>query len=388
VELLVVIAIIGVLIALLLPAVQAAREAARRAQCTNHLKQIGIAVHNFHDTYQGLPPCSVGNPAVTDTNNTATTSLFPLIYPFMEQQNLYQIMSDANTAAAGTDANAQQKLLCSYNTTWWDLLDTVDPTIQKGFGSVPLVRCPTRRGGGTLIANEITGTSAFRGPQSDYAVIFTTIDYGEVSYSAAGTARGAWFDHNHIGFGKKGNADIHIGPFRVAITDTVQKYWTPRDTMSWWQDGNSNQFIIVEKHIPQSVIGKCTGSVATHEDAVTVGDGSYLNAGTWQGGASGRLFLYRNGSATGTPTMGSYNVTGGGLARPSDYEIDSFMAAFPAAANSRPSSLREINFGSSHQGVCYFVLGDGAVRAIAVTTPIRILAAYATVCDGESVSLP
>jgi prepilin-type N-terminal cleavage/methylation domain-containing protein len=79
VELLVVIAIIGILIALLLPAVQAAREAARRMQCSNNLKQMGLAVHNFHDSRQGLPPAIICQWRM---------GLFPLLFPYMEQQPL------------------------------------------------------------------------------------------------------------------------------------------------------------------------------------------------------------------------------------------------------------------------------------------------------------
>ncbi|MBI1246800.1 DUF1559 domain-containing protein [bacterium] len=86
VELLVVIAIIGVLIALLLPAVQQAREAARRMQCTNQMKQLGIATHNFHDTYRKLP-YAYEEQSVNSATNRGT--LFFWILPYIEQNSLY-----------------------------------------------------------------------------------------------------------------------------------------------------------------------------------------------------------------------------------------------------------------------------------------------------------
>ncbi len=90
VELLVVIAIIGILIALLLPAVQAAREAARRSQCSNNIKQIGLALHNYLDVNKTLPPYAIwGFPTGTRPEQPYHHTWLTAILPFMEQQALY-----------------------------------------------------------------------------------------------------------------------------------------------------------------------------------------------------------------------------------------------------------------------------------------------------------
>ncbi|QDU25391.1 putative major pilin subunit [Anatilimnocola aggregata] len=105
VELLVVIAIIGVLVALLLPAVQAAREAARRMKCQNNLKQISLAWHNYHDTFQTLPPgCLHGN----------GLSWAVFILPFVEQKPLYEKFTfsagDYNSPSATKNHLAMNKV--------------------------------------------------------------------------------------------------------------------------------------------------------------------------------------------------------------------------------------------------------------------------------------
>ncbi|HEV3144520.1 MAG TPA: DUF1559 domain-containing protein [Gemmataceae bacterium] len=103
IELLVVIAIIAILIGLLLPAVQKAREAALRTKCQNHLKQLALAAHNYHDVYQCFPPgYDVSGPG-------KQTSLFVELLPFIEQDNLYQRWNFTNlmaNEAGGSNAPA------------------------------------------------------------------------------------------------------------------------------------------------------------------------------------------------------------------------------------------------------------------------------------------
>jgi type II secretory pathway pseudopilin PulG len=110
VELLVVIAIIGVLIALLLPAVQAAREAARRMQCSNHLKQIGIALHNYHDTCKDLPYASAPWFAF-DGDNRSHRSWAVALFPFMEQQPLYSQLIFGDAGNFDTTADPKTNLI-------------------------------------------------------------------------------------------------------------------------------------------------------------------------------------------------------------------------------------------------------------------------------------
>ena len=171
VELLVVIAIIGVLIALLLPAVQAAREAARRSQCSNNLKQLGLAMHNFHDVYNVLPFARTGG-------RPQSISWAPLILPYMEQTTLLDLFTTPISNGAGgtfpmytpASENAQTNLNITIN--------NINRTQFQQTGAmnigVKIFNCPTRRAAPFLSANGGTANGNVSGICSDYVANYGT----------------------------------------------------------------------------------------------------------------------------------------------------------------------------------------------------------------------
>jgi len=133
VELLVVITIIGMLVALLLPAVQAAREAARRASCLNNMKQIGLALHQYHSTYNCFPFLRGGTSGLCDyTSNCGMLSGWVMLLPFIEQASLYAKFSSPQTVGG------------TYYPPWGPA--PIDP-YQTGYApfnlEVNLLQCPS-----------------------------------------------------------------------------------------------------------------------------------------------------------------------------------------------------------------------------------------------------
>ncbi|MDO5554320.1 MAG: DUF1559 domain-containing protein [Planctomycetia bacterium] len=346
VELLVVIAIIGILIALLLPAVQAAREAARRMQCTNNLKQVGLAVHNFHDVRTSLPPAAI---------SVFRMTTFPLLYPYMEQNNLYEIILKGKDSQGG-----ERDLKALHGVHWWHwdsatTLLTEDD--RKALGSVNTYHCPS-------VPREMPaiGTSTIQhydGPVSDYAFVVTQgIDAG-TDYTITIDGNKAWYNWPWTGKGQNLRSPFRLAeitysdPSSPSIWHIVS--WKSRDTMAWWQDGTSNQLLIGEKHLPNyATYGVC------RDDGTA--ECSYLMGGhdAYEGS----------------------NVTH--MARTFD---KSDAVIVPEHVSIETVSEPHMVFGAPHSGsVCNFLVGDGSVRGISTTTSIRILRQLSCVNDGHAVT--
>lgn len=140
IELLVVIAIIVVLVALLLPAVQQAREAARRSTCKNNMKQLGLAFHNYHDTFNMFPPASSADGVGNNMDRVDAWGWSLRLLPYIDQAPLY------NQINPGTPSRVPRDSANMTNTN--DYTTANDGTIEKLFTTtIPVFLCPSASGG-------------------------------------------------------------------------------------------------------------------------------------------------------------------------------------------------------------------------------------------------
>lgn len=240
VELLVVIAIIGILIALLLPAVQAAREAARRTQCNNNLKQIGVALQNYHDAVRRFPPSTMQATPQTGGMQNGTLGEFydfgslALLMPYMEGTSVYNTM---------------------------DMRQAV--YVPGGGGSAGYNIAPVNmRAAGTLVPMFLCPSDLFKSVSSDYGVT----NLGPVNYAACvGTG---------MNFGSPFNTD---GPFYA------QSATSAADLL----DGLSNTAAFSECRLgtgPENYSGSMPGNDVQSIFAMLysqVSDAACASAGLW-----------------------------------------------------------------------------------------------------------
>jgi prepilin-type N-terminal cleavage/methylation domain-containing protein/prepilin-type processing-associated H-X9-DG protein len=324
IELLVVIAIIAILIGLLLPAVQKVREAAARMSCSNNLKQVGLAVHNYHDSVGAFPPVRIAG-----GDGWATWCL--LILPYAEQDNVYKLW-DIRLKYAAQAPQAQQ-------------------------AQVKTFYCPSRRSPSPLSAAEtFDSADATAVPPWDSSG-------GQFRFSAANNPAGAMTDYAAC-----------VGDFRGAPNNPSTPRWFAVDAngamvlatssvagsgltarvdafrggtnIAAITDGTSNTFLAGEKHVPQGALGR-----------LKAGDGPAFS-GAWTS-YSGRVAGIEDPLGQGPQDI-SRSISG-----------DGWWAR---------------KFGSWHTGVCQFVFCDGSVRAVKTSVDTTSLRRMAVRNDGEVVA--
>lgn len=339
IELLVVIAIIAILIALLLPAVQQAREAARRSQCKNNLKQIGLALHNYHDVYLQFPPGAIG-PSDAGTGGTNTQQLgskwawAASILPQIDRQNTFD---DLGLTAPSYD------LVLSPNTTF--------PTRYNAVGlRIPIYRCPstdsiydgnTLRGIGNSGANlGVPGKSNYVGNMGTRVATFApagTVVSGEINSGASVTEQ---FD---------------LDP-NSATVDDADGVLYPGSKIRFrdMADGASNTFLVGERDDNRGAavwagVREVGGTAITSDPS---GLGAAIDAlGLMPETIADRPLCCMVEDALGCALLQINSRDFGGVIRMNTLSEQSDLSYYPC-------------FGSKHDSGAHFLMGDGRVEYI------------------------
>jgi type II secretory pathway pseudopilin PulG len=366
----VVIAIIGILVALLLPAVQAAREAARRMSCGNNLKQIGLALHNYHDTYKQLPPRAIGPTLNNGLGGAGTAgaetqvlghtfgslSWTVLILPYMEQQ----VASDSimpYVKAAGTNPidaryHAVFVRITSGNTSAFELPGYMCPSGPRAPQTASQIVAPTPSNG-VAFTNGPMGRISYKGCLGGGAVTWVNTTNNQLNQQCDGTfsyLRGVNF------------ADMTDGTSNVLVGGEVAQMYT--------QPG---KFIGSVKSLAPSVVatnpppatpdGPCTVTAAER--------GNKIMTGTMlPGGIAASAWAFGGPLYSGFTTIEAPNGPSCAL------------GPVPAANATTALGNANISASSYHPGGAQGVLGDGSVRFFAETVDLATWRRYGDKADG------
>ena len=332
IELLVVIAIIAILIALLVPAVQKVREAAARTQCLNSLHQLGVAMHNFHDTHKKLPP-GVG------PYGCCWGTWLMYILPYVEQDNLfraYENLGGWDTSKAG----GQWRYASNTNIT--------NVTTKR----IPILTCPAEKP--SQAANGITNHSYF-------------VNYGNTDF----------YGNDDTGAGIKfGGAPFRCYP-KGWLTDS-----TMQSTYGWVQP-DSDKSNMFPQHgragQPQQVLSNITdGTSSTLMMAETVqGQGGDLRGFVWWGNVSGFTTFY-------PPNANADDILTGGTCVPT---ATNRMNPPCNTINAATGAPRRLAARSRHLGGVQVVFCDGHTAWINDSINIRVWQAMGTSQGGETIDM-
>jgi prepilin-type N-terminal cleavage/methylation domain-containing protein/prepilin-type processing-associated H-X9-DG protein len=333
IELLVVIAIIGVLIGLLLPAVQKVREAANRMSCTNNLKQIGIALHAYHDTYQVFPLGGVANNVCCNTEGGPSWGLS--ILPFLEQGNLYQLYNPQFTTENAANLQLRQTRVKVYN-------------------------CPSDPRAGQLMA-------PVSGPPANYS---PPIQYATSSYKGMAGLAG-WSNGFDDPFGGEQYGLANRGVLHAGADPTYPTAGVAGAALGMWSNWNRSGNYNARESVTTITDGTSnTIMVGEYSTKTTLGRGVY-----WALEFTG----YIMGDIYNPPESRALIADFDYCSNPANWPND------PAGPSNQPCKRA---FASFHPGVINFCMCDGSVRSLSTSIDMINLSYLATIAGGEIAVLP